>query len=170
MMADMDDPVSRNRQESPPPRVIVRSAAERRAEIEANAARLGIDDAFVDLLVETFYGRIRADEVLGPIFNGAIGNNWPTHLSTMKDFWASVAMNAGRYSGKPVPAHMKHRSIEKEHFARWLGLFRATLDDIAPSPETTTYFMERAERIAKSLQLALFGIPGLERPPAASEH
>ncbi len=84
----------------------IRSAEERRAEIQANAARLGIDDAFISDLVETFYARVRAHPRLGPIFNGEI-DDWPAHLAKLKDFWASVALNAGRYSGKPVPAHMK---------------------------------------------------------------
>ncbi|WP_425063836.1 group III truncated hemoglobin [Pyruvatibacter mobilis] len=144
----------------------IRSAAERRADIEAKARQLGIDDAFVDRLVETFYGRIREDATLGPIFNNAI-SDWDPHLATMKDFWASVAYNAGRYSGRPVPAHLKHKAIRKEHFAVWLGLFREVLEEISPSPLTVAYFMERAERIAQSLQLAMFGLPGLgEKSPA----
>ncbi len=146
----------------------LRTAEERRRDIQANAAALGIDEAYIDTLVETFYGRIRADEVLGPIFDNAIGDNWGPHLATMKSFWASVAMNAGSYSGKPVPAHQKHTEIQREHFAIWLGLFGQTLEDTAPTPQTPAYFMERAERIAQSLQLALFGMPGLGKPSRAS--
>jgi len=149
----------------PIPETHIRSASERRAEIEAKAAQLGIDDVFIDRLVETFYGRIREDATLGPIFNNAI-SDWGPHLSTMKDFWASVAFNAGRYSGRPVPVHLKHKTIREEHFAVWLGLFREVLEEISPSPLTVAYFMERAERIAQSLQLAMFGLPGLgEKPP-----
>ncbi|MGD1935434.1 MAG: group III truncated hemoglobin [Candidatus Phaeomarinobacter sp.] len=146
----------------PEPRTRLRTAEERRKDIQANAAARGIDDAFIDELVERFYGRIRQHATLGPIFNQAIGDNWPPHLATMKKFWASVAMNMGTYSGKPVPAHKKHTTIERKHFAIWLGLFRQTLEDMSPSALTVAYFMERAERIAQSLQLALFGIPGLE--------
>lgn len=141
----------------------VRSAAERHREIQQNAAAMGIDDVYISLLVETFYDEIRKDEVLGPVFNNAI-SDWPTHLARMKDFWASVALNAGRYSGKPVPAHKKHSTIQQEHFPRWLLLFRTTLEETAPTEEVVPYFMERAERIAKSLQLALFGVPGLGVP------
>ncbi len=147
-------------------RTQLRSAEERRKDIQDTAAALGIDDVYIDLLVETFYERVRADATLGPIFDKAIGDNWGPHLATMKNFWASVALNAGRYSGKPVPAHKKHSTIEKQHFEIWLSLFRATLEDTAPKPATVLYFMERAERIAKSLQLALFCIPGLKMPRA----
>ena len=138
-----------------------RSAQERRAEIQAHAAALGIDEAYISLLVETFYGRIRAHELIGPIFENAIGDDWDHHLKTMKAFWASVALNAGRYSGKPVPAHKKHASIQPWHFNIWLALFEQTLKDTSPTPGAVNYFMERAERIAQSLQLAMFGVPGL---------
>ena len=139
-----------------------RSAEERRRDIQAHAASLGIDDAFIETLVETFYGRVREHDRLGPIFNGEI-DDWPGHLAKLKDFWASVAMSAGRYSGKPVPAHMKLEGVRREDFGEWLGLFRRTLEDISPGAETVDYFMVRAERIAQSLQLAMFGLESLER-------
>lgn len=138
----------------------VRSADERRAEIQAKAAAMGVDEAFISALVDSFYARIRRDERLGPIFNGAI-HDWDAHMPTMKAFWSSVALNTGRYSGKPVPAHMKLKGIEKTDFQIWLGLFYKTLEDIAPSEAAITYFMQRAERIAASLQLAMFGLPEL---------
>ena len=138
---------------------VVRSAAERRRDIQARAERMGVDQAYISTLVDTFYERVRADPTLGPIFEAAIGDRWEPHLQTMKAFWASVALNAGVYSGKPVPAHTKHATIKADHFAIWLGLFRRTLEDTAPTPAAVDYFMERAERIARSLQLALFHKP-----------
>lgn len=142
---------------------IARPAETRRAEIRAKAAAMGIDEAYIATLVETFYGRIRAHPLMGPIFEEVIGDNWARHLATMKDFWASVAFNAGRYSGKPVPAHKKLAHVEPWHFNIWLALFRQTLEDTAPSPAAVLFFMERAERIAQSLQLAMFGLPELQR-------
>lgn len=133
------------------------TARERRQQIQARALAMGIDDAFVSLLVETFYQRIRKHDALGPIFEQAIGDDWTPHLARMKDFWASVAYHAARYSGKPVPAHVKLTHVEECHFAEWLGLFRQTLQDIAPNAKVVGYFMERAERIAESLRLARFG-------------
>ena len=142
----------------------LRSAEERREEIRTNAAVMGIDEAYIATLVDTFYTRVRADRVLGPVFDTAIGDNWDHHLGKMKAFWASVALNAGTYSGKPVPAHARHKTIRPGHFDLWLALFHQTLVDTAPTPAAVAYFMERAERIAQSLQLALFGVPGLGRP------
>ena len=146
---------------------VIRSAPERREAIRATAAALGIDEAYISTLVETFYARVRADRTLGPVFDAAIGDNWPHHLARMKDFWSSVALNSGRYSGRPVPAHKKHDSIRPAQFDIWLALFEQTLVDTAPTPGAVAWFMERANRIAQSLQLALFGLPGLDAPARA---
>ncbi len=133
----------------------------RRAEIQLRANVIGIDEVYISLLVDEFYRRIRAEKTLGPIFEQAIGDRWEYHLPRMKSFWASVALNAGTYSGQPVPAHKKLSRVQQSHFQTWLALFRQTLQDTAPTPEAVDYFMERANRIAESLQLAMFGFPGL---------
>ncbi|MEB8386974.1 group III truncated hemoglobin [Rhodobacteraceae bacterium KMM 6894] len=143
-----------------------RPTAQRRAEIRAAAEDMGIDAAYLSLMVDTFYARIRADARLGPIFEDAIGDSWEPHLARMKDFWASVALNAGSYSGKPVAVHQKIEGVERADFDRWLGLFRGTLQDTAPTAEAVEYLMVRAERIAHSLSMAMFphtdtGIPAL---------
>lgn len=143
----------------------VRSAVERRIEIQQNAARIGIDEDYISHLVDTFYGRIREDDILGPIFAEGV-KDWSNHLPTMKRFWSSVALNTGNYSGKPVPAHLKLiHMVKPDDFARWLVIFRQTLIDTAPSQEAASYFLVRAERIAKSLQLAMFGDPDLPQLP-----
>ena len=136
--------------------VRIRSAEDRRREIQENAARLGIDEAFISDLVENFYTRVRAHPLLGPVFETEIGDYWTPHLATMKDFWSSVAMNTGRYSGKPFPTHMKLTGITPAHFNIWLALFRLTLEELSDSAETVEYFMERANRIARSFQLGMF--------------
>jgi len=40
----------------------------------------------VSLLVNTFYRKVRANEVLGPFFNGII-TDWDGHLELLTDFW-----------------------------------------------------------------------------------
>ena len=138
----------------------VRSAQERREELRDQAAALGIDESYISTLVDTFYTRVRAHPLLGPVFDVAI-SDWGPHLETMKDFWSSVALGTGRYSGRPVPAHAKHRHIQQYHFNLWLALFEQTLRDTAATPEAAAFFLERANRIAQSLQFALFGLNDL---------
>lgn len=102
-------------------------------------------------LVPVFYDRIRRDEVLGPIFNGAI-QDWPHHLEKLKAFWSSVMLSSGRYKGQPMAAHIRHESdMKPETFARWLALWRTTSGELL-SPEAAVAFQEKADRIAESLQ------------------
>jgi len=58
-------------------------------------------------------------------------------------------------------AHQKLTQVQHRDFAIWLDLFKQTLADTAPTPEAADYFMERADRIARSLQMAMFDRPGV---------
>ncbi len=138
-----------------------RTADLRRQEIRANAAQAGVDEAYISTLVDTFYGRIRNDAFLGPIFEEAIGEEWGPHLAKMKLFWASVALGDTAYDGRPVPKHKALTAVQEPHFEIWLGLFERTLIDTAPKPEAVPYLLEPARRIAASLKLAMFGLPSL---------
>ena len=112
----------------------------------------------IELLVRRFYGRIRADEVLGPIFEQVIGDEWEPHLQKMFSFWSSVMLMTGRYKGQPMVAHMRLKSVEPEHFDHWLTLFRETAEETCDT-ETAAAFLQRAERIANSLKLGMFFNP-----------
>lgn len=115
-------------------------------------AETGLDEAMLRELVETFYGKVRADPVLGPIFAARI-TDWTPHLARMVAFWSSVALMTGRYHGRPVPAHTPLPS-DAAHFARWLQLFRETAVQVCP-PAGAAHVIERAERIARSLHIAV---------------
>ena len=119
------------------------------------AVPAGVDRAFIGRLVRDFYGQVRADPRLGPIFAGEIGQAWEPHLEKMTDFWCSVILRNGAYDGRPVPAHMKLKQVRPEDFDIWLGLFRQTVSQ-ACEPALAAVFIERAERIATSLKLAMF--------------
>ena len=128
-----------------------------RARIAQDAEAIGATPAFISKLVDQFYQRIRADDILAPVFASRIAEDaWPDHLMKMKRFWASVVLNAGIYAGKPMIAHAQISSLEESHFDHWLELFNETLVDIAPSEEARILFMSKATRIADSLRLGLF--------------
>ena len=114
-----------------------------------------VDRPFIGRLVREFYRRVGADERLGPIFAGVIGVEWEPHLEKMTDFWCSVILKNGAYSGRPVPAHLKLKQVREEDFDVWLGHFRETAEARCP-PEVAEVFIDRAERIARSLKLAMF--------------
>lgn len=107
----------------------------------------------IEDLVATFYGRIRQDPELGPIFAAVIGADWTPHLKTMCNFWSSVMLTSGRYKGRPIPAHIKIDQIQPQHFARWLELFTATARELF-NPVLAGAFIDRANRIAESFKLA----------------
>lgn len=114
-----------------------------------------VDRAFIGKLVRRFYARVRADERLGPIFARVIGDDWEPHLEKMTEFWCSVILKTRSYDGRPVPVHLKLKEVREEDFAIWLSLFRQTARECC-TPDVAEVFIERAERIAKSLQLAMF--------------
>ena len=133
--------------------------AERREQIVADiTARTGITEAMIERLVRSFYERVRADEMLGPIFDARI-RDWEPHLQQMCAFWSSVALMSGRYHGAPMPKHLP-LPIDAVHFDRWLALFEATAAEVCP-PEAASHFVERAYRIAASLELGVAGANGV---------
>ncbi|MDP5306230.1 MULTISPECIES: group III truncated hemoglobin [Paracoccus] len=115
-------------------------------------AETGLDEDVLRDLVHSFYAKVRRDAVLGPIFAARI-SDWDPHLERMVAFWSSVALMTGRYHGRPVPAHTP-LPIHGAHFERWLGLFRETAREVC-SPAGAAHVIERAERIARSLHIAV---------------
>ncbi len=82
----------------------------------------------IQLMVNEFYGKIREDELLGPIFNNVIKDNWDTHLEKMYGFWETIVFNVRQYTGSPFQKHIP-LPIEGKHFQHWLALFHATIDE-----------------------------------------
>ena len=126
---------------------------ERRAQITADIAeRTGITEAMIERVVRAFYAKVRDDAVLAPIFEARI-QDWEPHLQQMCAFWSSVALMSGRYHGTPMVKHMP-LPVDAAHFDRWLALFEATARELCP-PEAEAHFVERARRIASSLELGI---------------
>ena len=132
---------------------------ERRERITAEIMeRTGITEAMIERLVHGFYAKVRADAVLGPVFDARIGD-WEPHLAQMCAFWSSVALMTGRYHGTPMAKHLPV-PVDADHFDRWLELFGASAREICPA-EAEAHFVERAQRIASSLELGIAGGQGV---------
>jgi hemoglobin len=84
-----------------------------------------LDD--IKLLVNTFYGNVRKNELIGPIFNEWIADRWPEHLEKMYRFWQTILLSEHTYHGSPFPPHIK-LPITTLHFETWLQIFFATVD------------------------------------------
>jgi len=118
----------------------------------------GIDEAMIKRLVDAFYVKVRRDPMLGPVFEDRI-DDWDRHLPRMYAFWSSVALMSGRYSGQPMAKHMP-LPVDGRHFDRWLALFEETADEVCP-PAAAAHFIDRARRIAQSLELGIAGASGV---------
>jgi len=114
-----------------------------------------INEADLQRLIPAFYNRVRADDMIGALFNKAI-DDWPHHLEMLVAFWSAVMRSAGRYKGSPMAAHLRHQAaIRPEMFERWLALWTETTDQLMP-PAAAAALQAKARRIAESLSLALF--------------
>ena len=134
------------------PSPAIPETAERRAAIVAEiSARTGLNPTNIEAFLRAFYGAAREDALLGPAF--AAVPDWEGHIATILRFWSSVALMTGAYHGQPMQAH-RHLALTPAHFARWLALFQ----EIARAhftAEGAAHMIERAQRIARSLEMGL---------------
>ena len=100
----------------------------------------GESEELIRRLVRRFYKRVLNDPDLGPIFKCALSHRWEEHLSTMVNFWSSVALRTGRYHGKPHAAHAP-LGLSAVLFQRWLALFDATAREIC-EPDVAAFFTD----------------------------
>lgn len=121
--------------------------------------------SLVEELVHAFYARVRADALLGPIFEARLAGRWDAHLDKMLDFWSSIALKCGRFAGRPHVAH-QNLDLAPEHFKRWLALFEDSVAIVCTRP-AAAFLIDRAHRIA-GLQIGLNIGPKPLRLPIAS--
>jgi len=81
----------------------------------------------ITLFVDKFYGKVQYDDLIGPVFAGAI-QDWNPHLEQMYRFWNAALFGVPGFRGNPFAKHAP-LAIEEKHFKRWLSLFNATIDE-----------------------------------------
>lgn len=90
----------------------------------------------INHLVNSFYTKIRKDELLGSIFNSHIAEEkWEEHLQKLTDFWETNLFGIRKFKGNPTQKHIKvdknlNYTIEQNHFGRWLQLWFETVDEL----------------------------------------
>ncbi len=115
----------------------------------------------VSLLVRTFYTKIRADDFLGPIFNGII-TDWETHLELLTDFWETNLFFNRKYFGNPMNAHVEvdkkiDNTITEMHFGVWINMWVQTIDELFdPQDERAQVAKNRARHMGTFLYLNIF--------------
>lgn len=114
-------------------------------------------------LVTTFYVKVRAHDILGPIFNKII-TDWDHHLDHLTTFWES-SLFVGRklekrYIGNPLTAHIKvdeafDNTITELHFGYWLNLWVGTIDELFEG-EVAENAKRRARKMGTFMYLNIF--------------
>ncbi len=104
--------------------------------------------ADVENLVNTFYGRVQKDDLIGPIFNRVIENRWEEHLEKMYQFWETILFEETyTYRGRPFPKHIP-LGLEEKHFNRWISIFNETLEDLFLDNEEYQKAKKQAQTMA----------------------
>ena len=114
-----------------------------------------ITEADVELLVNTFYDKVRQDDMLADIFNRIIKDNWGVHLKRMTDFWSTILLYTRTYKDDPLPKHLP-LPIGQEHFERWLSLFNETIDELFEGQ-----IAENARKRANSIARIMKAVKGI---------
>ncbi len=111
----------------------------------------------IELLVKTFYEKVIADPVIGPIFTEVIKVNWKKHLPVMYDFWENALFYSGTYSGNPMASHKRLHQIfplKEEHFHRWVYLFTTTVNELFEG-EKASLAIQRAISISTVMKIKI---------------
>lgn len=122
------------------------------SEIGFTSFQPSLNEENIALLVQTFYGRAREDDLLGPIFSVAVAD-WDHHLAQISDFWSSMMLRTGRYNGRPMRPHLM-LPLTGAHFDRWLALFEPTTREIFDADVADAIIL-RARRIADSFEMGI---------------
>ena len=116
----------------------------------------------IRLLVNSFYEKVRKDDLLGDIFENVIRDKWPTHLEKMYRFWQTVLLNEHSYKGSPFGPHAK-LPVNAGHFERWKLLFAQTIDEHFSGPTAD----DAKWRAGKMAEMFLYKIEFFRNNPSA---
>lgn len=86
----------------------------------------------VELLVNSFYDKVKENNIIGPIFNDVAKINWDEHLPKMYSFWASILLGEHSFNGNPMKVHVhlgKMTTMSEIEFNEWLILFNETINE-----------------------------------------
>lgn len=115
-------------------------------------APASLDETQVADLVDHFYDKVRADALLGPVFNPRIAD-WDAHKALMTSFWATVALGSAQYRGNPFGKH-RPLPIGVAHFERWLALWRETAVEVLDA-QSAPRLVGYAERIGYGMRVGM---------------
>jgi hemoglobin len=116
--------------------------------------------ADIELLVNTFYERVRGDELVGFIFDDVAHVDWTAHLPKMYAFWETMIFRSASYVGNPLAAHARLvllTAMGRPQFDRWLALFTATVDALFAG-EKAEHIKSAASDMANVIHAKINGV------------
>lgn len=116
----------------------------------------------IELLIDSFYNKVRRDEVIGYIFNDVAKVDWAHHTPIICDFWENILFQTRAYTGNPMATHLKLHALyplTKSHFDRWKKLFTETVDDYFKG-RNAELAKQKAMSIATMMQIKIIEAPG----------
>ncbi|WP_428224155.1 group III truncated hemoglobin [Flavobacterium sp.] len=113
----------------------------------------------VELLVHSFYIKIRQDLEIGPFFNQVI-SDWEEHLEKLVNFWESTLFGTRNYSGNPILAHIAvdekfKGTVSPTLFGIWLNYWLQTIDEHFEG-DNAIVLKNRASKIGTVLMVNIF--------------
>jgi hemoglobin len=118
-------------------------------------------------LVRTFYERAMADEIIGWLFTDVAKLDLNAHLPVIASFWETVLLGGTSYRGGAFAPHAALHAkagLRGGHFARWLALWTATVDELFEGPRAEQA-KAHAQRTAAAFVRRLGGYDGPPSPP-----
>ena len=136
--------------------VMAAAAARRDARCVPQSIPDHLDESRLSTLVDRFYDKVRADPLLGPVFDSLV-DDWDAHKVLMTSFWSTAALRTGHYRGNPLARHQP-LPIGVAHFQRWLALWHETAGEVLDE-ESAALMIGYAERIGYGMRVGM-GLSG----------
>jgi hemoglobin len=112
-------------------------------------------------LVRLFYSRALEDPVIGFLFTDVARLDLEAHVPVIASFWETILLGARSYGGgafRPHAALHAKAPLREGHFARWLTLWRTTVDELFAG-ERAELAKAHAERVARAFLMRLEAHP-----------
>ena len=118
-----------------------------------------VNKEIVQRMVNSFYGKVIKDPLVGPFFTDRFGDDiegkvWKEHLVLLANYWSMLMLGENDYHGRPMAPHFDMPGISRKAFEQWLFLFHETVDEIY-IPKIGEYFKNQSNEVARRFMLNL---------------
>jgi hemoglobin len=117
-------------------------------------------------LVRAFYSRAMADPMIGWIFVDVAKLDLEDHVPVIASFWETILLGSGSYRGgafRPHAALHAKVPLRGGHFARWVVLWHATVDELFAGARAELA-KAHATRVAHAFHRRLEALPPTAAP------